>query len=546
MLRQLTVNDVAIVTALDLHLKPGLTVLTGESGAGKSILLSALGMVLGDRASTSSIRPGAARADVTAEFDLALNPALQSLLQTYELTDLDQPSRCLLRRVVSTEGRSRGFVNGTPVTMAVLRELARGLLDIHGQDEPYRLAEAANQRKLLDDYGCKSKDLEAARSAYRRWRAAQAKVSELQTQIEQSEDRAKLTRYQLEELQGLQLQPDEFATADSEFRRLAQGRELQSAIENALAQLAESKVNDLSRVLRGVKDEQVNLNAARDLVESAQDLLADAEAELRDYADSLNVDAEAVSALEARLSAIHDMARKHKVAPEGLAAHIQGLEESLSGMQTDVSEFQRLSDLAQTERAKFDKVAATLSKQRTKAAAAFAKAVTQIMQTLGMPGGELIAKLNPAESEHGFEAVELLVVTNPKYPAGPLSKIASGGEQARISLAISIVAAEKTALPCLVLDEADVGVGGTTADVIGRLLRNLAAHTQVLCITHAPQVAALGQYHLRVHKNAEQATQIEELNAKARVEELARMLAGADVTAKSRAYAKTLLAEAKD
>ena len=300
----------------------------------------------------------------------------------------------------------------------------------------------------------------------------------------------------------------------------------------------------MSRILRGIKDEQPALAAARDLLSSADDLLTDAQAELRQYGETLTVDAEQVAALEARLGEIHEMARKHKVAPEVLEAHILSITEELAAQDTDRSAYEAAAQSATKARANFEKAAKTLTKQRQKAATQFAKGTSDIMQTLGIQGGELQVALSQAESEHGMEAVELMVVTNPKYPAAPLAKIASGGEQARISLAISIIAAEKTALPCLVLDEADVGVGGTTADVIGRLLRNLASHTQVLCITHAPQVAALGEHHLRVHKDTEQSTQIDKLSKAKRVEELARMLAGADVTSKSRAYAKTLLAEA--
>lgn len=544
MLRQLTVNDVALVTHLDLNLAPGLTVLTGESGAGKSILLSALGLVLGARANTETIRPGAERADVSAEFDLSLNADVTSLLDSYELQDPDSSHRCLLRRVVTREGRSRAFVNGTPVTLGVLRELASGLVDIHGQDQSYRLAEGDTQRRLLDDYGCKNKDLELARSSYRQWQSAKSQATKLEQQISANEDRAALLRYQLDELETLALGKDEFAQTDSDFRRLAQGRELRQALEQALEGLADSKIGDVNRVLRGIKDEQPALAAARDLISSADDLLADAQAELRQYGESLTVDAEQVAALETRLSDIHAMARKHKVAPEVLEAHIMSLTEELTAQDTDRSEYEAAAASTSKARATFETAAKTLTKQRKKAATQFAKGASDIMQTLGIKGGELQVVFHKVESEYGMEAVELMVVTNPKYPAGPLAKIASGGEQARISLAISIIAAEKTALPCLVLDEADVGVGGTTADVIGRLLRNLASHTQVLCITHAPQVAALGEHHLRVHKDTDQATQIDKLTPAKRVEELARMLAGADVTSKSRAYAKTLLAEA--
>ena len=546
MLRQLTVNNVALVAHLDLPLQPGLTVLTGESGAGKSVLLGALGLVLGSRAQAKSIRPGASQADVTAEFDISGKAKTEALLATNELTDPDQPERLLLRRVISAEGRSRAFVNGTPVNLAVLRELARSLLDIHGQDEPYRLAQPAVQRSLLDDYACKATDLARARKAYRAWQAAASSAAEIEAALQQDNDRAQLLRYQLQELAELNLSADEFATADAEFRRLAQGRDIEQRVTAALDALSADTSAEVARELRSINDDQENLDAARELVASARELLGDAEAELRRYADSLQVDAEQVQALEDRLGAIHDMARKHRVAPEQLHAHIESLQMELSQADGDAGDLARLREEAAQQRAAFDKAANALRRQRRKGAPQFAKAVSEIMATLGIKGGELFVDLEPAESEHGIDAVSLRIVTNPKYPAAPLTEIASGGEQARISLAISLVAAEKTALPCLVLDEADVGVGGTTADVIGRLLRRLSAHTQVLCVTHAPQVAALGDHHARVLKDDEQNTQIEILSPAARVEELARMLAGSDITRQSRDYARTLLAEATD
>lgn len=544
MLRQLTVNNVGLVRDLDLTLTPGLTTLTGESGAGKSMLLSALSLVLGERASSEAVRTGANRAEVIAEFDLSLNPGSQALLAAAELSDPDQPGRALVRRVVSREGRSRAFINDAPVTLAQLKAFAEPLIDIHGQQESYRLGAREVQRALLDDYGCKAADRRAAQSAYRQWHRAQQQADALAQSLAAREDRQTLLTYQLEELATLALQPGEFAETEAQFRRLAQLQTLKENAAGALEALEASTVGQAIRLLRGLKDEASTLASARDCLSSAESLLAEGAADLSSYLDSLESDGETVHALEARLGDIHEVARKHKVAPEGLEAHIENLSEELAAMNTDRSAFDTATAEAESAREAFDSAAARLTKQRRKAAKSFAAAVSEHMQILGIDGGSLGVEFAEQLGEHGLESVEFVIRTNPKAAPAPLRKIASGGEQSRISLAIQIVAAEKTALPCLVLDEADVGVGGTTADVIGRLLRRLSAHTQILCVTHAPQVAALGQQHLKVFKDPEAGTQISELDGKDRLEEVARMLAGARVTAKTRSYAATLLDEA--
>ena len=544
MLRQLTVNNVGLVSDLDLRLTPGLTVLTGESGAGKSLLLAALGLVLGTRASAEVIKAGASRAEVIAEFDLSLNPQAQTALETAALCDPEQPNRALVRRVVSAEGRSRAFINDVPVTLATLKTFAEPLVDIHGQQESYRLSERDVQRSLLDDFGCQSQDRQAAQDAYRTWRRQQTEAERLRSQLEQSEDRKALLTYQLEELETLALQPGEFAAVETKFRRLAQIQSLKAEASAALSALDDNPAAGAARALRALKDENPHLDGAREYLASATELMGDAAADLRRYLDALDDDSESVADLEARLSAIHEAARKHKVAPEALEAHVETIGSELSAMSTDESAWRTASDSAAQARASFEAAAKKLSRQRKKAASTFARAVSEHMQILGIAGGTLAVELSQQEGEHGFEAVEFLLSTNPEQAPKALKKIASGGEQSRISLAIQIVAAEKTALPCLVLDEADVGVGGTTADVIGRLLRRLASHTQILCVTHAPQVAALGQQHLRVFKSAKTGTHIEQLSDKDRLEELARMLAGAKVTAKTRTYAATLLEEA--
>lgn len=545
MLKALTVTDFALVQALDIGFEPGLTVITGESGTGKSILLGALGLVLGERASAEAVRPGAARADITAEFDLTGEDAARAFLEAQALADEDQPGRCLVRRVVNADGRSRAFLNGTPVTLQILRELCEQLVDIHGQDENQRLAHRDVQLGLLDDFGVDPEELRACRDAFRSWQKTRRQAAELEAALESGSDRAALLTYQLEELDVLALEPGEYERIESEHRRLSQAQDLRQTAAACLLALEEEEVSGrVIRALEGTDDDHPRLQGALEALRSASDLISDATRDLRAYDEALDLDPELLAGLDERLQQIHDLARKHRVAPAALAAHQETLRRELEAISTDRSELGALREAAAESRNRFLAHAAQVSEQRRQAAAEFAEAVSACMRTLGIRQGQLQLQFAAAESERGLETVEFHVQTNPKYPAGPLNRIASGGERARISLAIQVVAAERSKLPCLVLDEADVGVGGTTADVVGRLLRALAAHTQVICVTHAPQVAALGHHHLRVHKNADQDTQIDALAQDRRVEELARMLAGADITDKSRDYARTLLREA--
>ena len=544
-LRALTIRDFALVASLDISFSGGLTVVTGESGAGKSILLGALGLVLGDRAASDAVRPGASRADITAEFDLTSHPASQRLLEGQALIDQDHPSRCLVRRVVGADGRSRAFINGAPVTLQVLRALCEDLVDIHGQHENQRLSEGRVQLALLDDYGVDPALRRSVRDSYRAWQRAGQEAAGLESRLTRGEDRASLLTYQLEELEALGLAPGELESIESEHRRLSHAHDLRATVSHALEALEEDVVvGRVLRLLGALDDDHERLAEALDALRSADDLLADAVRDLRAYDESLELDPEHLAELDTRLAGIHEIARKHRIAPERLVERTAALAEELQGISTDRSALESLQQAAAAHEAAFLDLAGKLSRQRRSAARSFAGAVSRCMETLGIKGGKLQLAFTEARSETGLESVEFHVTTNPRYPAGPLTRIASGGERARISLAIQVVAAEKSALPCLVLDEADVGVGGTTADVVGRLLRSLAGHSQVICVTHAPQVAALGHNHLQVRKDGRQDTSIEALAPDTRVEELARMLAGADITDKSRDYARTLLAEA--
>lgn len=545
MLKQLTIRDFALVAKVDVAFDRGLTVVTGESGAGKSILMNALALVVGERARTDLIRPGARRAEVTAEFDLAEHSASFEALKAADLDDADAPHRCLLRRVIGVDGRSRAFVNGVPVNLGMVRELTEGLIDIHSQDENQRLARRDVQLGLLDAYGVPAADRQGMANAYRAARKAEKALAALETELANAEDRRALLRYQLDELQVLDPAQGEFESLEAEFRRLSQAQDIQEAVRQAIDCLSDmADARRSQRQLSGIDDEHPKLVQARDALSSALQLIDDAAHDLSGYVDAFDTDPAHLSQITERLDRFHDLSRKHRVAPEKLAEHAEGLASELEAQATERQNIEALREEANRWNDEFQRLARCVSSARREAAQAFATEVSAHIQALGMAGGAFEVAFEAANSERGLETVEFQVTTNPKYPAGSLARIASGGERARLSLAVSVVAAQKMRLPCLVLDEADVGVGGTTADIVGRLLRDLGNRTQVLCVTHAPQVAALGNSHLVVEKDAAETVRLRCVTADNRTEEVARMLAGADLTDKTRAYARTLLEEA--
>ena len=543
MLNQLTLKNFVLVEALDIDFRAGLTTITGESGAGKSILLNALGLLLGERARTEVIRPGAEKADVCAEFDLSSLPIVQAQLAADEL-DIDEPNHCLIRRVVSTQGRSRAFVNGIPVTTQYLRGLGEQLVDIHGQNEHLRLANRNTQLAMLDDYGKLAKAATEVAGLYRDWQSDVARIQTLQDNLTAATDRKELLAYQLQELDEFAAQPGEFAELEREHKRLSRAHTTLASLQSAMQNLEDlDNLRQSVREIEAIEDTQSDLQSAQSTLQSVLGLIDDATHDLRHYQDQVVVDPENLSLVESRLNTAQDLARKHRVKPDALDEHTSALHAELEAIDADNSVLEELIIQADARQQSFDKKAKTLSGKRKKAAPKFAKAVSGYMQQLGIKQGGFNVAFEDSLGENGLDRIEFHVTTNPNFPAGPLTQIASGGEQTRIGLSIQIVAAQNSALPCLILDEADVGVGGTTADTVGRILRDLGRHTQVLCVTHAPQVAALGNNHYRVIKTGDN-TDIHTLDEANRIDELARMLAGADITDKTREYAQSLLQDA--
>jgi len=389
------------------------------------------------------------------------------------------------------------------------------------------------------------------REAWDAWKAAEQARDALVERISTSTDRLALLEYQVNELDELAVTEGEFEKLDARFKRLAKREDTQRAVASALDVLSGdsgdtgSGIDDILRLtstLSAIDDDHPGLKAATELVRGAATYLNDATGELRNYLDALTSDAEPVEAVERRIERITEVARKHRERPETLHAHHRHLREELQALDLDATEAGPAEERAAAAQADYLELSEKLSKARRRAVAGYGKEVGAIMRDLGIAGGTLEVAFEPTAGANGSESVDYLVVTNPKFDAGPLNRIASGGERSRISLAIQVVASQKSKLPTLVLDEADVGVGGTTADVVGRLLRRLGERAQVIAVTHAPQVAALGEQHLRVLKDAAHDTRIEPLNKTERIEELARMLGGREVTDKTKAYARELVA----
>ena len=551
MLKHLTLKNFVLVEQLEIDFAAGLSTITGESGAGKSILLAALGLILGERANSDTIRPGADKADVVAEFDLNRQPKVQQMLIEAELFDTlgddgaQGSDSALIRRVITNQGRSRAFVNGIPVTTTFLRQIGDLLVDIHGQNEHLQLSNKTTQLTLLDNFAQCNTQASKVRTLYLDWQGKHQTLEQLRAQLAQAADRRELLTYQLQELDEFALQAGEFVQLENEHKRLSQAHETLEVLQSA--QTALDNLDSLrqdARKLSEIDDNHSLLASANANLQDALSLLDDAEKDLNRYQDNVIIDPQALQDTENRLNQAQDFARKHKVAVQELVNHVENLRDELQNIADNEDSSSHLATEVAAAKEAFLKAAKQLSVKRKKAAPKFAKQVAHYMQQLGIKDGDFEIEFaqddKEATGETGIDRIEFLVTTNANFANGPINQIASGGEQTRIALSIQIVAAETSDLPCLILDEADVGVGGTTADTVGRILRTLAEHTQVICVTHAPQVAALGHHHYVVTKQKDQ-TGIHHLDSQDRVEELARMLAGADITEKTRDYAQTLL-----
>ncbi|RYJ63735.1 DNA repair protein RecN [Pseudomonas songnenensis] len=556
MLVHLSVHNYAIVEHLDLELKRGMSVISGETGAGKSIMLDALGLTLGDRADSSVVRTGADKADILASFDLDDIPDARAWLAE---RDMDNDGPCILRRVITAEGRSRGYINGTPCPQGDLKALGELLIDIHGQHEHQSLLKTDTHRRLLDEFSGSQELARQVQLAAQRWRQTRQTLERLSNSGDEQRARHQLLSYQLEELENLALGESELEQLEQEHKNLANAEQLLGACRQVMELCSESDAgNVLSALtsslqrLTGFQNQPQALSEAVNLLASAQIQVEEAIGELNRFVDHFDADPERQQTLEERLDTIYTLARKHRVQPSELPSlHLQLLEE-LEGLNADDEAVERLGEELAAYARHYEEKAGELSRMRQVAADQLASAVEVEIQRLGMPGGRFSVQLKPAaEGElmpYGLEQVEFLVSANPGQPLRPLAKVASGGELSRISLAIQVITAQTSRVPTLVFDEVDVGIGGPTAEIVGQLLRRLGERGQVLTVTHLPQVAAQGHHHLFVHKARgadETRTAVTELDQAGRVEEIARMLGGVDLTEQSLAHARQMVTSAQ-
>ncbi|RJG10531.1 DNA repair protein RecN [Pseudomonas cavernicola] len=555
MLVHLSVHNYAIVEHLDLELNGGMSVITGETGAGKSIMLDALGLTLGDRADSGVVRPGADKADILASFDLGDIPEARAWLAE---RDLDNDGPCILRRVITAEGRSRGYINGSPCPQGDLKALGELLIDIHNQHEHQSLLKPETHRRLLDEYAGSQELARQVQLAAQRWRQTRQELERLSSAGDEQCARHQLLSYQLEELDNLALGETELEQLEQDHKALANAESLLSTCRLVLEQCSE---NDAGNVLSALTSSlqrlstfnspQGALGEAVNLLASAQIQVEEAVGELNRFLDHFDADPARQQLLEERLDTIYTLARKHRIQPSELAALQQQLFEELENLNADDQAVERLSEELSAYARHYQEKAHELSTLRHDAAGQLASAVEIEMQRLGMPGGRFNIELHGANAAdpqpQGLEQVEFLVSANPGQPLKALAKVASGGELSRISLAIQVITAQTSRVPTLVFDEVDVGIGGPTAEVVGQLLRRLGERGQVLTVTHLPQVAAQGHQHLFVHKargSDATRTAVANLDGSGRIEEIARMLGGVDLTEESLAHARQMVSTA--
>ena len=548
MLRLLSIRNFVVVETLDLELDAGFTVLTGETGAGKSILLDALALLLGDRFELRQLRPGADRAELAAAFDVDDRPGVAEWLEAHDLASPDGP--LLLRRTLDAQGRSRAWINGRPATLAQLKEVSARLVDLHGQHAHQSMTAVDVQRSLVDAFGGFTALGRATAGAWRGWNTAVAKrEAAAQTALASAAEREALeTRRR--ELATLDVSAEEWVALTQAQSRLAHAAaliEAAAAGEEGLADGDDALSSRLASLLAKLDAHSAHDPALAEIVallEPARIGIDEAARALRGYRQKLDIDPVELSRVEERLSAIHDTARKHRVRPEALPALRADTETRLAALAESANAAMLAQRAAEVE-AIYRALAGELSAKRKLAAHDLEARVTDVMQHLAMAGGRLEIALEPlaAPASYGVEQVEFRVASHPKQPLGPLAKVASGGELSRVALAIQVVTSEVGAVPTLVFDEVDAGIGGGVAATVGALLQALGARRQVLCVTHLPQVAAFADAHFRVTKHGgakAMRAEVGALSDAARIEELARMLAGSAITAKTRAHAKEL------
>ncbi len=553
MLLNLNIIDLAVVDKLDLDLDPGMSVLTGETGAGKSILLTALGMALGDRADSGYVRPGSKRAEINIEFDLSKAPLVSQWLVDNEL---DGDGQCLIRRTVSEDGRSKAYINNRPVNLQTLQALSRQLVEIHGQHAHLTLLDSEEQRRLLDGFAGHQSLLDSLNDCHQQWKQAHKELQGLLKAGSDQVEREELLRYQLEELQQLDLENFDYQALADEHNKLANLGKILGVGQQQLDILYDNDQQSISDML-GHVIHAINelaqyageLNGVSELLTDAEIQIGEATQQLRRFLENQEADPQQLNWLENQIGVIQRLSRKHKIQPEELPVLVTQFAQELDNLSHSSERIESLNADCERLLAQYRKLAGELSSSRSKAGAELQQRISDTIRELGMPHGEFIVNLASPEdaepSRNGVDDIEFLVSTNPGLPAKPLAKVASGGELSRISLAIQVTTSTDKTTPTMIFDEVDSGIGGGIAEIVGQKLRRLSVNRQVLCVTHLPQVASQAHQHLFVAKDQNAAvtsSTVRRLTEDERVDEIARMLGGVTITENTLSHAREMLA----
>ena len=557
MLLQLNIQNFAIVKSLDIDWQTGMTTITGETGAGKSIAIDALGLCLGERATTNVVRPHSKKAELAATFEIQNNLSAQQWLNQHDLL-LESSNECILRRVISAEGRSKAYINGSQVPLVQLKEVGQLLINIHGQHDHQLIVKSTQQCKLLDEYADHQSSLDDVKHYYQQWHQLTKELAILQQSKQQREAQQQLLQYQVNELDEFSLQESEFETLESDYKRHANAQDLLDTTLQSLQTLAEDESFNVLDSLRQCSENISTLARLDSRLNNVASILNDsflqveeAAADLKHYYQELELDPQAYALIEDRYSTALQLAKKHSLAPEKLVTFHQTLIKELAEISNDESRISTvIEEIAKTEQ-HYQECAALLTSSRKKAAKQLSQLISQSMQELNMPHGQFHIEISPASgdssniSPNGVDKVDFHVSINPGQALEAMNKVASGGELSRISLAMQVILADKIITPTLIFDEVDVGISGPTAAMVGSKLQQLAKNTQVICVTHLPQVACKGHQQFFVSKLTDgehTETKVTELSEQSRIQEIARLLAGDKISEHSLANAQELLA----
>ncbi len=565
MLLQLNIQNFAIVRSLDIDWQSGMTTITGETGAGKSIAIDALGLCLGERATNKVVRPNSKKAELAATFETQNNISAQQWLVQHDLL-LETSNECILRRVISAEGRSKAYINGSQVPLVQLKEIGQLLINIHGQHDHQLIVKSSQQCKLVDEYADHKPLIDEVKHYYQQWHKLNKELTLLQQNKQQREAQKQLIQYQVSELDGFSLQEGEFQLLESDYKRHTNAQDLLDTTLQSLQTLAENERSNVLDLLRRCNENikalarlDNRLNNVASILNDSYIQLEEASTDLKHYYQELELDPQAYAMVEDRYSTALQLAKKHSLPPENLVSFHQALTQELTAISSDDSKIDLLiAEISNTQQHYID-ATLTLSSSRAQAAKALSELITLSMQELNMPHGQfniaIEQKHNNIDSHsekasmnisaNGLDNIDFQVSINPGQALEAMNKVASGGELSRISLAMQVILADKVVTPTLIFDEIDVGISGPTAAMVGSKLQQLAKNTQVICVTHLPQVACKGHQQLFVSKLTDgehTETKVTELSEQSRIQEIARLLAGDKISEHSLANAQELLA----